>query len=335
MKPKIFFILGMSLLLAACGSAAAQTLTPTPIPTVQAEGAVIAQGRLEPVRYVDIGFNVSGLVSQVLVAEGDSVSSDQVIARLDDKYGENLPSAQAKALQDLTDAYDAVRVAQRNLDNFDIPSDIRSLTPAAGVEQTYQELEQARANYEPYRYLSNHNSRLLKKALDDAWDEYHLALNWMGLEAKLETAKADLAQRQNDYASLQTNAGGAAPDGSRGALANAELRAPFAGTITHLDLKASEFASPGQTPVTLADCSTWVIKTTDLTEMDVVHIQVGAPVTITLEAIPGVNLRGVVQSISDTYLEKQGDIDYVVTVTLTDQDPRLRWGMTAQVRFNE
>ena len=59
----------------------------------------------------------------------------------------------------------------------------------------------------------------------------------------------------------------------------------------------------------------------------------GDAVTLTLDAIPGLTVHGIVQSISTNYTEKEGDIDYVVTIALTDPDPRLRWGMTAQVTF--
>ena len=55
------------------------------------------------------------------------------------------------------------------------------------------------------------------------------------------------------------------------ALANAEVRAPFAGTITDLDLKVGEFAAAGDAgghhgrPLQVGR------KTTDLTEIDVVQ----------------------------------------------------------------
>ena len=60
--------------------------------------------------------------------------------------------------------------------------------------------------------------------------------------------------------------------GIRAALANAEVRSPFAGTITNLDLKVGEFAASGTPVVTIADLSKWVVKTTDLTEIDVVNV---------------------------------------------------------------
>ena len=78
-----------------------------------------------------------------------------------------------------------------------------------------------------------------------------------------------------------------------------------------------------------------MVKTTDLTEIDVVKLKEGQPVTVTLDAIPDVELKGNVLSISQTFSENQGDVVYEVTVLLTDQNPAMRWGMTSAVKFEK
>ena len=149
----------------------------------------------------------------------------------------------------------------------------------------------------------------------------------------METAKSQLVQAQKDYDSLQDPSFAEDTAGIRAALANAEVRAPFAGTLTNLDLKEGESAASGTPVLTVADLSGWVVKTTDLTEINVVGLVEGQPVDVTLDAIPGVTLKGNVLSISQNYTEKQGDIVYKVTVLLTDKNPAVRWGMTARVKF--
>ena len=52
-----------------------------------------------------------------------------------------------------------------------------------------------------------------------------------------------------------------------------------------------------------------------------------------LDALPEVKLTGVVKSIKSKYEEKRGDITYTVTIGLTSTDPKMRWGMTAEVTF--
>jgi len=113
------------------------------------------------------------------------------------------------------------------------------------------------------------------------------------------------------------------------------LTAPFDGTVAGLKVKSGETVSPGQVAVSVADFSGWIVKTTDLTELDVVNITEGQAVAITLDAIPDQILAGVVKTIGQNYSEKQGDVVYEVTVELTEALPNMRWGMTAVVKFSE
>jgi HlyD family secretion protein len=114
-----------------------------------------------------------------------------------------------------------------------------------------------------------------------------------------------------------------------------ELHAPFDGTVAGLKVKSGESVSPGQVAVSVADFSGWIVKTTDLTELDVVKISDGQAVSVTLDAIPNETLDGVVQNISQNYSEKQGDVVYEVTVEITEALANMRWGMTAVVKFTE
>lgn len=120
---------------------------------------------------------------------------------------------------------------------------------------------------------------------------------------------------------------------AKAALANVELTAPFDGVVAGLNVKVGGSVGAGQIAVTIADFSSWLVKTTDLTELDVVKISEGQAVNITLDAIPDAVFTGKVLSISQTYTDRQGDIIYEVTVTLTETNPATRWGMTAVVKF--
>ena len=111
--------------------------------------------------------------------------------------------------------------------------------------------------------------------------------------------------------------------------------APFDGVVAELNAKSGSSIKAGEVAVTIADFSSWLIETTDLTEIDVVKLSEGQPLSITLDAIPDAQLAGVIQSIGQSYEEKQGDIVYPVTVALEDSHPSLRWGMTAVVTFAE
>jgi HlyD family secretion protein len=114
-----------------------------------------------------------------------------------------------------------------------------------------------------------------------------------------------------------------------------EVLAPFDSVVAELSARQGASINSGEIAVTVADFSSWIIRTTDLTELDVVTVKEGQATTITLDALPGVRLNGQIESIGQTYEEKQGDVVYAVTVALKEGHPDLRWGMTAIVTFKE
>jgi len=353
-KSHLIAILLIALIVSACGSG---ETNPTPTVDVSApvlaEDILIAEGRVEPVRFAELALNASGLVSETLVEEDSPVKAGDVIARLEGAQAQTLEDAQANAYKELTAAYQAVRDAQYDLDNYDIPSDFNGMAPAEAVSSTLENLNTARENFEPYKNLSEKRleltdkekedeekiyrdtAKLYKKRLDDAWSKYRKAIHWMELFSAVESSEAELTSSQKDYGSLTDPSFSEDSAGARAALANAELRAPFSGTVTQLDLKVGEFAASGQPVATVADLTDWVVKTTDLTELDVVGVTEGQPVIVTLDAMPDVELDGYVFTIGQGYTEKQGDIVYEVTILLTEKTEAMRWGMTAEIKFEK
>jgi len=377
-----FFVL-IGLLLTACGAGGEAAAPSTPIPTVVADNSIIAEGRIEPIKYVDISFNANGTVSEVLVSEGEQVTEGQVIARLENSEAKQadvanaeeafieaqqaFDSSEAAALGKLAEAHEAVRKAQYDMDNFDIPSDLRDMTTNEALSYTAAILDEARVAFEPYKYQNErlewelkqenpdkpqvyrNTAKIYKRRLDDAWANYNKAINWTTLKSTLESAQAELDQAQKEYDSLSSGsdagekslaeaqyaAARANLDAARAALADVELQAPFDGTVAGLKVKGGESVTPGQVVVSVADFSGWIVKTTDLTELDVVDIAEEQPVAITLDAIPDETLDGKVQTIGQNYTEKQGDVVYEVTVELTEALPNMRWGMTAAVKFSK
>jgi multidrug resistance efflux pump len=124
-------------------------------------------------------------------------------------------------------------------------------------------------------------------------------------------------------------------DAAKAKLNDLELKAPFDGTISTLNTTTGEFVSPGLAVITLADFSTWLIETTDLTELDVAQVNLGQPAMIHFDALPDIGLIGRVTTIKPFGENRQGDIVYTVVLKLETTDPRLRWNMTASVEFLE
>jgi multidrug efflux pump subunit AcrA (membrane-fusion protein) len=135
------------------------------------------------------------------------------------------------------------------------------------------------------------------------------------LQARLNNAKAQVAAGQD-------------------ALDNYELKAPFDGVVTDINTKLDELIGPEKYAVQVADFSAWYIETSDLTELEVVKVSVGQKVDIEPDALPGLILKGAVESISQSYKLQGGDVLYTVKIKFDNTDPRLRWGMTVQTTFN-
>jgi len=279
----------------------------------------------------------------VLVKEGDSVKKDQPLIRLGDELDTNYAAAQLelvnaqKAWDDLVNSRDAefaqtvidlkdAKEAYDKADNY-----LTYLQNAKKVPQTLNKvyLIQNQKGYE-YRYktqtfkgpapqdwiIEAENDLVLKKsAMDDLQRAYDRLKDGPDadqlplLEAQLNAAKARIAAF--------------------------EVTAPFDGVVAQLNAKLGSSISAGQVAVTIADMSTWTVVTTDVTEIDVVKLTEGQSVTITLDAIPDMELKGEVLSIGQNYAQNQGDIVYEVTIVLTDVDPAMRWGMTAAVKFDK
>jgi HlyD family secretion protein len=139
-------------------------------------------------------------------------------------------------------------------------------------------------------------------------------------------SKSDLAVAAADVQRAQ-----AALKLAQVAVAEAEVRAPFAGTIGALDVRVGEYVAPITPVVQLANLAAWQIETTDLTEQNIVRVRAGSQASVTFDAIPDLDLRGTVSRIRPLGENKQGDITYAVTIKLDQQDTRLRWNMTAAV----
>jgi len=150
-------------------------------------------------------------------------------------------------------------------------------------------------------------------------------------QANLDTLRAGASKSDLAVAAAEVQRAQAALKLAQVSEAEAELRAPFAGTVGAVDVRVGEYVAPTTPVVQLAGFGAWQIETTDLTEQNIVRVQTGSQASVTFDAIPDLELRGTVSRIRPLGESKQGDITYAVTIKLEQQDPRLHWNMTATV----
>jgi multidrug efflux pump subunit AcrA (membrane-fusion protein) len=119
-------------------------------------------------------------------------------------------------------------------------------------------------------------------------------------------------------------------DRAKASRQQAEIIAPFAGTISEVLIREGQFVSAGQAIVLLGDLSQLQIETTDLNEKDIAGLKSGDKASITFDALPGVQVDGTISKIAPKSSKTTG-VNYTVTIDLAQIPVGLRWGMTALV----
>ena len=231
--------------------------------------------------------------------------------------------AQAQIANDnsITDAQKSLDDATKALNNILTGPDAIKVSQAqANIALLQAQLAKAQSDLEKLKTTSGLDQDQLRLAQDRVVTAQNGAV---AAQNRVTAAQTRLTTAQANLIAVQMKSD------------SVELKAPFAGTISVQNLKVGEHINAGQPMVTLVDFSQWEVKTDDLTEIEVVKIKEGQNVTVKLDALPDVTLTGVVMAISSKYEEKRGDITYTVTIALTSTDPRMRWGMTADVTFEK
>ncbi len=320
------------------------------------EGDTVASG--QPL--VQLG-NREQFEAAVAAAGLEFVSSEQA---LNDLY-ENSETMAALAQQNLANARDELRIAEYTW-SVQQEGNRASESSINGAEANLilarKKLDDAREEFGSTSSSNDAGKALAQKNLSNAQRDHDSALrslNWLTgrptdiqqamLDADVAIAQANVAAAEreledrtdgphpNDLALAEARLANAQAQlaAAEAALANSELTAPFAGTVAGVMTKVGEMAAPGQPAVVLADLSSWIVETDNLTEIELPQIEVGQSVTVSFDALSGVELQGTVTAIRPLFEIRQGDVTYAVKISLDENDPRLQWGMTAIVTFGE
>jgi multidrug efflux pump subunit AcrA (membrane-fusion protein) len=267
---------------------------------------------------------------------------------------------QGSTLQSLIDARDAFHIAQEDWDEFDVDEYEDDLGDAQeDIQDAQDDLEDALTDLEEYLNLDedNRTRKRYQDEVDDMQRDLHQAeqdyseIENEYLQAKLDydLAVGQLAAAQAEYdrrqegpdsdqlALLQAQSAALEQtiSGLLGKLASSQIISPIDGVVFKVDLNQNEFAPAGIPLVMVADTSSWIVKTDDVSEFDVVEIQPGQDVHIQVDALPEISLQGKVQSIDQVAVLDQGDVTYPVTITINVGVDGLRWGMTVSVNFQQ
>jgi HlyD family secretion protein len=287
-------------------------------------------------RQVDLPFNGSERIAEVLVQEGDHVKRGQVLARLD--TARLLPQV-AKAEADLA----AQQQAAKRLHRGNRPEEIDQAR--ANVEAARADAVNARAQYARLRALSDSSDgrALSREDMDSAKATLDAA------EAKLIVSQKALllelaGPRREDVAQgdaqLQAEQAGLAL--LREQLKDAELLAPLDAVVRSRIVEPGEMASPQKPAFTLAITDPkWVRAYVAETELGLVRE--GLKAAVTVDAFPGRSFAGWVGFISPVAeftpksvetTELRSSLVYEIRVFVQDPADELRLGSPATVHLN-
>jgi len=254
---------------------------------------VTASGSLTPKRKVDVSANTMGRITRLAVAEGDTVQAGQVLLEIDP-----------------VEAASAVRAAEASV-------------TTARADQALADATAAKSAKDLERLEELHRGGV---ATDEQLDAARTTLT-------VDRARADAARAR--LAQARANLDKAAHD-----LDKVTITAPMSGVVTRLDVEEGENAVMGTLNVAgtvllvISDLSTMEAEV-DVDETEVVRVAVGQPVRVEIDAFPDTTFAGVVTEVGNSPIytstgQNRQAVDFKVTVTLTDDVPGVRPGLSAK-----
>jgi membrane fusion protein, multidrug efflux system len=258
---------------------------------IQADSSVIAP-------------KVRGLVAQVLVQHNQSVKQGDPLIRID---AEEFDARAASAAADLQNAHASVEAAQAALLSLDAEEQLAAANVrAARTTIRSADAQSARAQADRKRYADlieagavakREVDQYLATAISAQSDADRSRAQWdvsrnqeAVIHAKRATLQASLAQAQAAVAHAQAALELAAQDQS-----HTLIRAPIDGVVGDRQVEAGDYVQPGTRLLTIVPLGALYV-TANFKETQVSRMIVGQRASISVDALPGEPLKGVVES---------------------------------------
>jgi len=247
-------------------------------------------------RAVTIAPKISGYVAELAVRDNQFVHAGDLLLRID---ASDLTAQRNQARANLQLARAQLGAAQVQLEVAQVRAPAQLQQAEAQLKAAQASQAQAEAEYRRQRRvdprattqssIDTANAQLQAQTANVAQAEAQLRI------AKLTEQDIELAQAAVEQRKAQVEQAEAQLNEAETMLSYAVLRAPQDGWVTRRNVEQGGFVQPGSTVMNLVTPDLWVtanFKETQLTEM-----QPGQPVTIEVDAFPGLELRGHVDSI--------------------------------------
>jgi HlyD family secretion protein len=268
-------------------------------------------------------------VAQTAVASAEAALSSAQATYLDLLEGPNATQQTINEAQ-LRQAEIALKQAQQAYNKIKDQPDV-------GLRPEAAQLEQATVSFEVAKAQAAKTEEPATQA------QLSQALNGIAqAESALRNAQAQVVNAQNNLDALlegpededitiaraQVKQAQLNQLQAENSLNNARIVAPFGGVISELNAKEGEIASAALPAVVLTNLDQFKMKVL-VDEIDVRQVEVGQPVRLTIDALPGTEVTGEITEIAPTPTNASGTVAYVVTIVPDPVDAPLRVGMSA------
>jgi HlyD family secretion protein len=280
--------------------------------------SVVATGKIQPVREVEIKSKASGIIQSLPVNFGDYVHKGQVICELDKNDIQPQLDEQRAAL--------GVALAQEQSAKADYE---KYKVDAEGPDVPFLKSDRDRAQKLFAAGLVAQNAR------DESEKNYQISLNKMNsARVNLQSATAAIAKAKAQYEQQAAVVARTEED-----LRNATIVSPLDGVVLSRD---AEVGTAVSSILVLGSSATLIMTLGDLNEVyvkgkvdesDIGKVYLGQPARITVESFKDQKFNGIVTKISPMGAEKDNVTTFEVRVSISNESRKLRALMTANAEI--
>jgi len=307
---------------------------------------VTASGEVKPKNYINIGANAIGMLTKILVKEGDRVKKGQLVARV-----ENIqPEAQVASQQAQVSSAEADSSASES--GLKV-SDEALRTQQAIIDHSQSDLDHAKLDFDRAKELFK-DQLLAKQDFDTkkaAYDAAVASLNEQ--QTRLTQARGQREQQAASLAATQRRVAQAKAVLAQytDMLHKFDSFSPIDGVVTNLPVREGETVVPGQTNLTgsnimtIADMSL-ITAEVKVDETDIVSVALNQKADITIDAIPNKTFKGHVIEIGNTAILRSTGLaasqsavssqeakDFKVVVAMDDPPEEIRPGLSCTAKI--
>lgn len=307
---------------------------------------VTASGEIRAKKFVDLQSEITGIITDLPVREGDKVNKGDVLLRIDPiQTAADQTSKSANYQAQLADAR-AQEYAIKNAEASLLRDEATLTSMRSKLELTENDFVREQSKFKRQQQLNEEG--LISR------EDYEIAQNSLkAAKSRVDQAKADVVNYEtqihvakNTIEQSKTNAS-ASKSRAKSAEANltqandslkkTTLYSPLDGIITQLKKEKGERAVPGMlsnpeaTIMTIADLSI-IQAEIKVDETDVVNLALGNAAQVKVDALPEEVFSGEVSEIGNSPIQSTGTSqeakDFKVIITLKAPSTKLRPGMS-------